>query len=199
MAQLRDSTIDGNLDVVGSINLKTNGKGIYGIHPETNNTSSVISLNSSGNVLVGYGGYVNKNGNSHICGNDINHFVGAIDGSYRPYYRAGDTISFAGNSTNNAARAIGYVTGSNVVFTIPLTKPIIGSPTVTATSNQGFIMRQGGKFTHGSASGSYVKPTSCSAIANNSGIVITAVFDDTTNAISNDIISVYWDGTITLS
>lgn len=199
MAQLRDSTIDGNLEITGGTYLKTNGKGVYGVHPETGDASSIISLNSSGNTLVGYGGYTNKNGNSHICGNEIFHFVASADVSYRPYYRAGDTISFAGNSTNNAARATGYVVGSNVVFTIPLTKPVIGSPTVTVTSGQGFIMRQGGKFTHGSASGSYVKPTSYSAILNNSGIVITAVFSDTTNAVNNDVISVYWDGNITLS
>lgn len=203
MAQLKETMIDGKLEVVGNIILSSTGasRSVSGIHPDTGDVSSMISLNSSGNTLVGYGGYNNKNGNSHICGNDINHFVASADVSYRPYYRAGDTISFAGNSTNNAVRAIGYVAGSgkNVVFTIPLTKPIIGSPSVTATSNQGFILRQGGNFTHGSASGSYVKPASCTAIANNSGIVVTAVFDVVTNAINNDVISVYWDGNITLS
>ena len=35
MAQLKDSTIDGNLDVTGNIVFKTNDKGIYSVHPET--------------------------------------------------------------------------------------------------------------------------------------------------------------------
>lgn len=198
MAQLKDSTIDGNLEVTGGAYLKTNGKGIYGVHPETGEVSSIISLNSSGNTLVGYGGYTNKNGNSHICGNDIVHFVASADINYRPYYRGGDVINFTGN---NAVRTAGYVTnsGKNIVFTINTAKPIIGSPNVTVSGGQGFVLRQGGNYTHGSAASTFVKPTSYSVVLNDSGFVVTAVFDVTTNVVNNDATGIYWDGQITLS
>lgn len=198
MAQLKDSTIDGNLDVTGNMILKTNGRGVHGIHPETGNTSSMLSMNSSGNTLVGYGGYTNKNGNSHICGDDILHFVASADTNYRPYYRSGDVIDFTGN---NAVRTAGYVTnaGKNIVFTIHLPKPIIGSPSITVASGKGFVLRQDDNYTHGSAASTFVKPTSYSVVMNPSGLVITAVFDVTTNVVNNDTTGIYWDGTITLS
>jgi hypothetical protein len=198
MAQLRDSTIDGNLEVTGNTIFKTNGRGIHGVHPETGETSSIISLNSSGNTLVGYGGYVNKNGNSHICGNEIFHFVASAGLSYRPYYRTGDVIDFTGNA---AVKTAGYVSnnGKYVIFTIPVSKPVIGSPSATITSGQGFILRQGGNYTHGSSASVYVKPTSYSVSLNNSGFVITAAFDVTTNVTNNDTLGICWDGKITLS
>ncbi len=198
MAQLKDSVIDGNLEVTGSAILKTNGIGIYGVHPATGETSSMLSMNSSGNTLVGYGGYVNKNGNSHICGNDIAHFVSSANISYRPYYRAGDVLDFTGDSS---VRTAGYVTntGKNIVFTIPVSKPVIGSPSITVTGGKGFVFRQNNSYTHGSAASTFVKPTSYSVALNPSGFVVTAVFDVTTNVINNDAIGIYWDGAITLS
>ena len=197
MAQLRDSTIDGNLEVTGITIFKTNEKGVSGIHPETGETTSMLRMSSSGNTIVGYDGYKNKNGNTHIYGNDVAHYIASADANFRPYYRAGDTISFTGNAS---VRTAGYVTntGKNVVFTIPVTKPVIGSPTITATSGQGFVFRQGDGYTHGSAASTYVKPTSYSVVLNPSGFVVTAVFDVTTNVTNNDAIGVYWDGKITL-
>lgn len=195
MAQLRDTAIDGNLEVTGGTILKTNGIGVYGIHPETGATSSMLSINSSGNTLVGYGGYINKNGNSHICGNDINHFVASADISYRPYYREGDTINFK-------VKTAGYVTNSGqyVAFTIPITKPVIGAPTATITSSNGLILRQNNEYTHGSASNARVKPTRYDIDANyNSGFIVIAVFSNTTNAINNNAIGIDFEGTITLS
>lgn len=200
MAQLRDSIIDGNLEVTGDVILKSNGESVQSIHPNTGEASSMLHMSELGNTIVGYGGYSNKNGNTHVYGNDVAHYVASADANYRPYYRAGDVINFTGNS--GAVRVAGYVTnaGKNVVFTIPITKPVIGSPTATATSGQGFVFRQGDKYTHGSAASTFVKPTSYSVITGyNSGFIVTAVFDDTTNAVNNDAIGIYWDGTITLS
>lgn len=198
MAQLKDSTIDGNLDITGSITLKTNSNSIQGIHPETNESSRMVHMSEYGNTIIGYDGYKNKNGNTHIYGNDIAHYVASADTDFRPYYRAGDVINFTGNS---AVRTAGYVTnaGKNIVFTVHVPKPVIGSPTITATNGQGFVFRQDGNYTHGSAASTFVKPTSYSVILNNSGFVITAVFDVTTDAVNNDSIGIYWDGTITLS
>jgi hypothetical protein len=198
MAQLKDSTIDGNLGVTGDIVLKNNNKGIQGIHPETGEASSVILMNEHGDTVIGYDGYVRQNGNSYIYGNDVTHCIASSNATYRPYYRAGDVINFTGNE---AARVAGYVTntGKNVVFTIPVSKPIIGSPSITVTSGKGFVLRQGDNYTHGSAASTFVKPTSYSVVLNSSGFVITAVFDVTTNVVNNDATGIYWDGTITLS
>lgn len=199
MAQLRDSVIDGNLEVTGDVILKTNDKSILSIHPETGETSNMLHLSQNGNTVVGLGGYNNQNGNSHIYGNDIAHYIASAGNvGYRPYYRAGDIIDFTGNK---AVRTAGYLTNSNknVVFTIYLPKPIIGSPTVTVESGQGFVLRQGNNYTHGSAASTFVTPTSYSAVLNPSGIVVTAVFDVTTNSTNNDSIGIYWDGTVTLS
>ena len=198
MAQLKDSTIDGNLEITGDVILKTNRKSIRGVHPETGDTVSMLSMNSYGNTLLGYGGYYNKNGGTIIYGNDIAHYVASADADFRPYYRAGDVINFTGNA---AVRTSGYVTnsGKNVVFTIPVSKPVIGSPSITAASGQGFVLRQDGNYTHGSAASTFVKPTSYSVVLNSSGFVVTAVFDVTTNVVNNDATGIYWDGTITLS
>jgi len=198
MAQLRDSTIDGNLEIAGEIVLKTNEKGVQSIHPETGEVTRMIHMSTYGNTIVGYDGYKNKNGNTHIYGNDIAHYVASADANFRLYYRAGDVINFTGNA---AVRTSGYVTnsGKNVVFTIHVPKPVIGSPSVTVTSGQGFVLRQDGNYTHGSAASTFVKPTSYSVVLNSSGFVVTAVFDVTTNVVNNDTTGIYWDGTITLS
>lgn len=199
MAQLRDSTVDGNLGITGDIILKANEKGLQSVHPETGEVNRLIHMSNYGNVVIGYDGYINQNSNAHIYGNDVVHFVASAGNSdFRPYYRAGDVISFTGNS---AVRTAGYVTnaGKNVVFTIHLPKPIIGSPSITVESGQGFVLRQGGNYTHGSAASTFVKPTSYSVVLNNSGLVVTAVFDVTTNVVNNDATGIYWDGTITLS
>lgn len=198
MAQLKDSTIDGNLNVTGNITLETNSNSIRGIHPETGEENRMVHMSEYGNTIIGYDGYINNNGNTHVYGKDIAHYVSSANANFRPYYRAGDTISFTGNSS---VRTAGYITnaGKNVVFTIPVPKPVIGSPTATITGGQGLVLRQDGNYTHGSGASAFVKPTSYSVILNNSGFVVTAVFDVTTNAVNNDSTGIYWDGIITLS
>lgn len=200
MAQLKDSIIDGNLEVTGDIILKNNEKTIRSIHPETGELARIIYMSGNGNTVVGYDGYTQANGNSHIYGTDVYHYIGSAGNvNYRPYYRAGDVINFVGDS--GAVRTAGYVTnaGKNIVFTIPVSKPVIGSPTITVSSEKGFVLRQNNTYTHDSAASTFVKPTSYSVVLNNSGFVVTAIFDVTTNVINNDAIGIYWDGTITLS
>lgn len=198
MAQLKDSTIDGNLDITGNVVLKTTDKGVQGIHPETGEVLRLVHMSTYGNTVIGYDGYKNKDANTHVYGNDVAHYIASANANFRPYYRAGDVIDFTGN---NAVRTSGYVTNANknIVFTIPVAKPVIGSPSITVTSGQGFVFRQDGNYTHGSSASGFVKPTSYSVVLNSSGFVITAVFDVTTNSVNNDSIGIYWDGTITLS
>jgi hypothetical protein len=102
-------------------------------------------------------------------------------------------------------RTCGYVTnnGKTLIFTIPMTLPVLGSPIATASSNNGFVLRQEG-YTHGSNGASspvtYVKPTRYSVeVKLFTGFIVHAFFDDAPNAINNSPIGVYWDGTINLS
>lgn len=199
MAQLKDSRVDGNLSISGDITLENSNRGIWGIHPETGEVSRIIHMSQYGNTIVGYGGYENQDANTHIYGNDIAHYVASAGNvQYRPYYRAGDVISFQ-------VRLSGYVTnsGKNVIFTIPITKPVIGAPEAIAESDNGFVLRQNG-YTHGSDGGTspvvYAKPVSYSVSSNyNSGFIVTAVFDVVTGVENNSSIGVFWDGKITLS
>lgn len=102
--------------------------------------------------------------------------------TYRPYYRKGDVIQFSGHTA-------GYVSNSatRVYFTIPISKPIIGSPTLSGSSVNGFKIRQSGSYTHGSTSDSYVIPSSytLALIGDGAAIRAYATFSDTTNAKNN--------------
>jgi hypothetical protein len=177
---------------------------IYGINPNGDTVQAITPQNGNGNLVLGYGNYTDKSGNTNVYGYDVNIGVSNIavaDYYYRPYRRQGDSMTLT-------VRTAGYVTnsGNDVTFLIPFSVPIIGSPTVTVGSGQGFVLRQGTKYTHGSTASSYASPTSYSAafVGQNSaypfnGIVITAKFSDTTNVTNNDAIGIYWNGTITFT
>lgn len=202
MAQLKDTVIDGGLSITGNVKLSTNDNALQGVTTD-GKVVKLVQMSGNNDALLGYGGYLNKSGNSHICGNDIKHFVAAAgdDISYRPYYRVGDTIDIV-------IKTSGFVTasGTAVAFTIPLTKPVIGNPTAEVTNTTTFVLRQNGNYTHGSDGGVSpvvnAKPKSYSIEQNyNSGIVVTAVFDSGSGAGSvenNSHIGVAWSGKITL-
>lgn len=189
----------GDLRADNNIIINNINNGLYGTHPDTNEPSSMVHMNPYGNTVIGYDGYVNQNGNSFICGKDVEHHVSsANDTHYRPYYRAGDVINFN-------VRTSGYVTnmGGDVYFTIPITKPVIGNPSAMAESEKGFILRQRGTYTHGCKGdvtpAIYAKPRSYTVDKNyNGGFVITASFEDLTGSYNNETIGIYWDGKITL-
>lgn len=200
MAQLRDTTIDGNLEVTNDIILKATNRGIWAIHPNTGEASRMLHMSNYGNTIVGYDGYENQNGSSHIYGNDVMLYIASADADFRPYYRAGDVLNF--NTNNTYIRMSGYVTNAmkNVIFTIPLSRPIIGSPTAQVSESAGLILRQNNNYTHGSTANEYAKPTGYDVLVNpHVGFVVTAYFDVTTNAVNNNPIGIYWNGTITLS
>lgn len=113
----------------------------------------------------------------------------------RPYWRKGDTLSYN-------LRTAGFVTngGKEVHFTVPLNRMVLGSGlTVTAASTSGFILRQDAKYTHGSASSTYAKPTKYSATIYTNYIYVVATFSSTTNVINNAPCGIVWSGTITIS
>lgn len=190
------SELDGYADFTYEVVLDNN-KRISGRDPSGNIKEAFQPQNENGNTVVGWGNYNSKSGNTNIYGYDVIHGVSNIPnpGTYRPYRRQGDTL-------NLKLRTAGYVTnaGKDVTFWIPLTEPIVGSPTVTIASNDGFTLRQGNAYTHGSSATVFTHPDSYEATATMfHGIYVRAVFSNTTNVTNNDTIGIYWSGTITFS
>lgn len=174
-----------------------NNKCLYGTKPDGRVFEAINLQNANGNLVLGYDNYENADGLTNIYAYDINFGISNIanPGTYRPYRRRGDTMTLT-------LRTAGYVTNGSkdVVFWIPISMPVIGSPTVTLTSGNGFILRQGNKYTHGSTATVYVTPSSYeAALAMMNGIYVKAVFENITNVTNNDTIGIYWNGTITFS
>lgn len=220
MAQLKDTTVTGSLGVTGTINLGNaslyedgnnylhsnksisidQGKVIYGADSEGKVYNALTPLSSNGNTLVGLGVYNEGTGNTCIYGNDVTIYCKkAGEQNVRLYYRAGDKISFT-------LRTAGFITGSKktLLFTVPLNRPVLGSPTVTAASTNGFLLRQNGNYTSGTTSSTssgntYCKPSAYSAALYSTYVHIQATLSDTTNVTNNDTIGIQWEGTITFS
>jgi len=170
---------------------------IKGTAPDGTIKEAFNPQNANGNTVIGYDNYDSQSGTTNIYGLDILHGVSNIasPGTYRPYRRRGDTLTLM-------IKTAGYVTnsGKDVTFIVPLSMPIIGSPTVTVTSNNGFVLRQGEKYTHGSSASVYVTPDSYEvSYSMYVGVTVTAKFSDTTNVINNNAIGILWNGTITFS
>ena len=151
--------------------------------------------NAGNNTVIGYGNYVAASGNTNIYGHDINFGVSNIasPGSYRPYRRQGDTLTLE-------FKTAGYVTngGKDVSFFVPLSVPMVGSPTVTVSGK--LTLRQNNAYTHGSTASSTATPSSISASRSMfHGINVTASFSSTANVTNNDAIGIYAELTITLS
>lgn len=176
-----------------------------GTHNAAGEWMNAFGMNDSGNLLIGWGLYNANAGNSILYGknvrmnakNDAVFIVGSAGGAeFRPYFRKGDSFTLD-------IRTSGYVTNNKaeVWFFVPLAKPVIGSPTVTASSpNDGLIIRQGGNYTHGSSASAFAKPNSyTTGLLGNVGIRIKATMSTLTNAVNNDTCGVYWSGTITFS
>lgn len=175
--------------------LPNSGK-IYGSSTSGDLITAFEAQSSSNNVVINYGGYSNKCSNTNIYGNDVVLYsANAGNSGYRPYFRAGDVI------TANLIHTAGFVStgGTKVYFTIPLTRYVLGDPTITFTSTTGFMIRQNGKYTHGSADGTYVKPKSVEVTVNSFGIRVNATFSNTTNAVNNTPCGIAWSGNITFS
>lgn len=150
-------------------------------------------------VGIGAGGInrgIHDRVNNHwmlYCDTDDMYFQAPKTSKIKPYYRAGDSIQLyyqgAGFATSN---------GNYVVFTIPINKPIDAS-NVFASSVSGFIGRSNGKYTHGSASSTYVKPASYEATINGNAVRVSMIFNNNTNVTNNAAIGVTWSGKITFS
>lgn len=193
-----DGTVDFGFEVMFRDRaIFPNNTCLYGTKPDGTVFEAINLQNGTGNLVFGYDNYDRKLGQTNIYGHDINFGVSNIanPGTYRPYRRQGDSVTFS-------LRTAGYVTnsGKEVSFIIPFAVPIVGSPTVTVTSGNGFTLRQGSKYTHGSSASAYCIPTSYTATVSMwCGVYVTATFSDTTNVTNNDSIGIYWNGTVTFS
>ena len=162
----------------------------------TEGTAVFNARNNYGNMEINRMGQFDG-GKTYIFGSDIYLGCGTDNVvEYKPYFSAGDTISV------NISTA-GYITtgSKEVCFIIPIAKPIIGVTSLTVTTDNGMVLRQGGKYTHGSASGVVTRANSytLSAEANGNYISVRATFNNVTNAINNDTIGIVWNAVITLS
>ncbi|RGF19921.1 hypothetical protein [Dorea sp. AM10-31] len=167
------------------------------------NDVTIISHNSTGNAIgvgVGTGG-VNRGLHDEVArkwqlySDETDLYLGppARD-TFKPYYTKGDKIPCE-ISTG------GYVTGggNQIIFSVPLSKPLVGVSAATATTNNGFRGRQGGKYTHGSSASTYVKPASYSCYVRESWIEVRITISSTANVANNDAIGVAWSGYLTFS
>lgn len=177
-----------------------NDKSLYGKSTSGTNLA-LIHVSDSNNTIIGYGGYINSLGSTRIYGQDINLTISNAsnnpDGdSFRPYFRKSDTVS-------GVWHGAGYITssGTAVRFSIQLSKPIIGDPTVTISSVDGLIVRQSTKYLYGSTATVYIKPSSYSASLSFSGncINITATMSNTTNVENNSACGIIASIKITFS
>ena len=154
-------------------------------------TKSNITLSRGSLKLVGQSLLSLDTQELAVNANSIQFTV--AEGSYCPYYKAGDKLS-------GKWKGGGYVTTAKkeVVFTVPLCKPIVGNPTITVAAS--LIIRQASKYTHGSASSTKVTPKSYEVERGiGDAICITCVMSDLTNAVNNDACAVSADLTITFS
>lgn len=170
---------------------------IYGTTTDGTIKEAFNAQNANGQTVVGAGGYSQKHGKTIVYGYDVNIGVSnmATPMTYKPYFSRGDSMTFT-------IRTAGYVVngGKDIYFMIPLSKPILGNPTVTATSGSGFILLQNGLYTNGSSGSAYVSPSSYVVTAYvYGGLVIQARFSSAEDVTNVDSIGILWNGTITFS
>ena len=142
---------------------------------------------------IGNGIYAD-NSNTKIVSSDVikldaaRIYLSTSLGTWRPYFCAGDSIS----ATFGTA---GYITnsGKDVIFIIPLSKPMVGNPTITVTSVEGLMVRQNNKYLYGGSSTKYVKPSKYAIHSTLSGgcICVTATMPNTTDVTNNSPCGIY--------
>lgn len=150
---------------------------------------------------IGNGIYAD-NSNTKIVSSDVikldagRIYLSTYLGAWRPYFCAGDSIG----ATFGTA---GYITssGKDVIFIIPLSKPIIGNPTVTVTSVEGLMVRQNNKYLYGGSSTKYVKPRKYTIHSTLSGgcIHVFATMPNTTDVTNNSPCGIWANIKITFS
>ena len=170
---------------------------IAGRDLEGNIVEAFQPINENGNTVIGWGNYNKGSGNTNIYGHDVLIGVSNIPTplTFRPYYRAGDSVSLTIDTS-------GYITNGkkDLHFFIPLSKPVIGKPTIALSSINGFTVRQWDSYLYGSSGSASTHADSISAwLYNGVGVLVKATFSNITDVINNTAVGVQWNGTITFS
>lgn len=150
---------------------------------------------------IGNGIYAD-NSNTKIVSSDVikldaaRIYLSTPLGTWRPYFCSGDSVS----ATFGTA---GYITssGKDVVFIIPLSRPMIGNPTVTVTSVGGLMVRQNNKYLYGGSATKYVKPSKYTVHSTlGAGCIhVDATMPNTTDVTNNSPCGIYANIKITFS
>lgn len=194
-----NGNLNANRDIglAGNMWCSQNGGSAFIVTCKDNVQRNMLQLvNVNNDTVLGWGQYADKYGGTFICGCDIvfNVSSGASDASYRPYYRRGDTIDVYLHTT-------GYATtgGKDILFLVPLSKPIIGSPTVSVSSINGLVFRQNNSYPHNSSN--YCKPASyrVTDVTHAFGFNVRASFDNNTGVTNNSPIGIVANIRITFS
>lgn len=123
-------------------------------------------------------------------------FLSTSLATWRPYFCTGDSIS-------EAFGTAGYITNSSkdVTFIIPLSRPMVGHPTITVASVGGLMVRQNNKYLYGGSSTKYVKPSKYTvrSILGESCIYVVATMQNTTDVTNNSPCGIYANIKITFS
>lgn len=167
--------------------------------------TAYVHVHEKTNLRVGFG--VGSGGNNHgIYSSKISRWtiytdengetrIGNIKGYVKPYFGPGDSMTIS-------IRTGGYCTNGStyVLFTVPLSKPLLGVTTATVSTGSGLILRSNGQYSHGSGAEVRVYPSSYTTYTTTAGFLsICAVFVDVTNATNNCAIGVDANITITFS
>ena len=198
-----DLQVNGNINANRDIGLggnmwcSQNGGSSFFVTCKDNVQRNMLQLvNVNNDTVLGWGQYADKYGSTFICGHDITFGVssGASDASYHPYYHRGDTIGVYLHTS-------GYATtgGKDILFLVPLSKPIIGSPTVSVSSINGLVLRQNNSYPHNSSD--YCKPASyrVTDVTHAFGFNVRASFDNNTGVTNNSPIGIVANIRITFS
>lgn len=198
-----DLQVNGNINANRDIGLggnmwcSQNGGSSFFVTCKDNVQRNMLQLvNVNNDTVLGWGQYADKYGSTFICGHDITFGVssGASDASYHPYYHRGDTIDVYLHTS-------GYATtgGKDILFLVPLSKPIIGSPTVSVSSINGLVFRQNNSYPHNSSN--YCKPASyrVTDVTHAFGFNVRASFDNNTGVTNNSPIGIVANIRITFS
>ena len=164
---------------------------------------SVLEPSISGNFSVygrgnlnEAGGGAGSGGTTYVMGHNIGFRISDIASgvqSWNPYIHKGDSMDFGINTSGFINTA-----GDHVIFIIPLHKPVVGNPTVTASSINGMIVRANGAFLLNSSDTKYVKPSSYDVALGPSYVRITANFS-TASATKNTAVGLQWSGRLIFS
>ncbi|MFQ7092376.1 MAG: hypothetical protein ACLRQ8_11285 [Coprococcus sp.] len=193
-----NGTINTDKDIGTYASMWFNNPANHSIFVTLSDGSQIEAVNwhDGNNMSIGWGNYSLKKGGLCLGGVDISHRISATANNteYRPYYRRGDTIDVYLHTS-------GYATtgGKDILFLVPLSKPIIDSPTVSVSSINGLVLRQNNSYPHNSSN--YCKPASyrVTDVTHAFGFNVRASFDNNTGVTNNSPIGIVANIRITFS